>query len=802
MSEQHPVSILVVDDKPRNVVALQAALASVECKLVTAESGLDALKCVLAQDFAVILLDVRMPGMDGFETASLIRARERSHSTPIIFLTAADVDGARAMEGYRLGAVDYIHKPLDLDILRSKVTFFVDLFQKTAALQQVTSDLLRREQQLGTLNAELEDRVTERTMALETAISDLEAEAAALQESEIRYRSLVELSPNAILVHVEGSIVFANVAAMQLFGAAGPEQLIGTPVLDRVHADSRAGVLRRVRDLRLVGAEVPAAEERLVRLDGTPIEVEISASAVIYQGHPAIQAVARDITERKLAAEAQRASEERFRKQYKGFPLPTFSWLQEDDDFVLQDFNDAAEAIDDGDIGGWLGRRASERYREHPEFVAYLHECVAEQHTHRRELRYRFRRTRLERTVAITYVFIPPQTAMVHVEDITEAKQAEQQREAMAQSEKLRALGQMASGIAHDLNQSLMLVASYSDLASQALVQDPQNVADIQDLLTTTSQAALDGGETVKRLLLFTRAAPEQKTEVVDLGDILRDAARLTAPRWRDAAQAEGRPIDLQVEVADNATVLGSRAQLRELMTNLIFNAVDALPTGGAISLKVVTEGGKGIIEVADSGMGMSAEVQERVFEPFFTTKGEAGTGLGLAMVFRIVEQHGGHIEVRSVPGDGTTFSMTFPLIEVSAELTPTSVAQLESPRVLRILMVDDEPMMTKAVARMLKPSGHLVSVAGSGEEALQKLAEQTFDVVVSDVGMGTGMNGWDLAQEVRGRWPGLRFLLATGWGASLDPGEARSRGVEAVLSKPYQLADLLHALARTDSAA
>ena len=179
MSEQHPVSILVVDDKPRNVVALQAALASVECKLVTAGSGLDALKCVLAQDFAVILLDVRMPGMDGFETASLIRARERSHSTPIIFLTAADVDGARAMEGYRLGAVDYIHKPLDLDILRSKVTFFVDLFQKTAALQKVTSDLLRREQQLGTLNAELEDRVTERTMALETAISDLEAEAAA-----------------------------------------------------------------------------------------------------------------------------------------------------------------------------------------------------------------------------------------------------------------------------------------------------------------------------------------------------------------------------------------------------------------------------------------------------------------------------------------------------------------------------------------------------------------------------------------------------------------------------------------------
>ena len=135
----------------------------------------------------------------------------------------------------------------------------------------------------------------------------------------------------------------------------------------------------------------------------------------------------------------------------------------------------------------------------------------------------------------------------------------------------------------------------------------------------------------------------------------------------------------------------------------------------------------------------MSAEVQARVFEPFFTTKGERGTGLGLAMVFGIVEQHGGHIEVRSAPGDGTTFRITFPLVNASrgAEPVQRHPAQLEPPRPLRVLAVDDEPMMTRAVVRMLKPSGHLVSVAASGEEALEKLAEQTFDVVVSDMGMG-----------------------------------------------------------------
>ena len=179
-------------------------------------------------------------------------------------------------------------------------------------------------------------------------------------------------------------------------------------------------------------------------------------------------------------------------------------------------------------------------------------------------------------------------------------------------------------------------------------------------------------------------------------------------------------------------------------------------------------------------------------------------------MVFRIVEQHGGHIEVRSAPGDGTTFRITLPLVEASEdpvgeallEASPTPPAQLEPPRPLRVLVVDDEPMMTRAVLRMLKPSGHLVSMAGSGEEALRMLTAQTVDVVVSDMGMGAGMNGWDLAEAVRSRWPGVRFLLATGWGAALDPGEARSRGVDAVLAKPYQTVELLRALSRVNQAA
>ncbi|MGI9148981.1 MAG: ATP-binding protein, partial [Chloroflexota bacterium] len=292
----------------------------------------------------------------------------------------------------------------------------------------------------------------------------------------------------------------------------------------------------------------------------------------------------------------------------------------------------------------------------------------------------------------------------------------------------------------------------------------------------------------------------------VDLSEVVRETAQLTAPRWRDAAQAEGRQISLHVESDGRPTIAGSPGQIRELLTDLILNAVDALPTGGTIQLRVAAEDGQGVVEVTDSGVGMSDEVQAHVFEPFFTTKGDNGTGLGLAMVFGIVKRHGGHVEVRSGHGAGTTVRIRLPLAlpGASAELEspPEVLRQLEPQHLLRVLVVDDEPMMTRAVARMLKPSGHLVSLAASAEEALEKLSADAFDVVVSDVGMGGGMNGWELSEIVRRRWPSVRFLLATGWGAGIDPARARSSGIEQVLAKPYRLGDLVDALAGADKAA
>jgi PAS domain S-box-containing protein len=380
--------------------------------------------------------------------------------------------------------------------------------------------------------------------------------------------------------------------------------------------------------------------------------------------------------------------------------------------------------------------------------------------------------------------------------DISQHKEAEKQAASLANAEKLRALGQMASGIAHDLNQSLMLIASYGHLGGQALQAESLDRNELSQMFTVVTQAALDGGETVKRLLQFARAPVKATPQPLDLTLLAHEVALLTAPRWRDEAQAEGRPITLEVEAIGHPIILAIPAPLREALANLILNAVDALPRGGSIRLRISQRAERAVIEVVDNGIGMTAEVQRRIFEPFFTTKGDNGIGLGLATVFGLVEGLGGKMNVHSAPDQGTTFGLEFdiaPVVAARAATVPIARTghSKAAPRRLRILAVDDEPALTRAVQRLLRPSGHLVTMASSGEEALERLTAEPFDVVLSDVGMGTGMNGWELAERVRRGWPQIRFALATGWGAAIDPVEAREKGVVAVLAKPYSPAEL-----------
>jgi signal transduction histidine kinase/ActR/RegA family two-component response regulator len=380
--------------------------------------------------------------------------------------------------------------------------------------------------------------------------------------------------------------------------------------------------------------------------------------------------------------------------------------------------------------------------------------------------------------------------------DNTARREGQVVRRAQAHSERLRALGEMASGIAHDLNQSLALITGYSDMARQELSLDTPDLLRVREMVEITARAALEGGHALRGLLTFVRSQ-ELMAEAhrLDVQELLQDAARLTAPRWRDAPQAEGHPIHLSVECPSNLAVSGSAAALREAITNLIFNAVDALPDGGSIELLARRQGDRVIIEVHDSGGGIPLDVQPRIFDPFFTTKGERGTGLGLPQVVSIVERHTGTVDVQSDAQHGTSFLISLPASEEAA--APDSPGAAERPaappvRSIRILIVEDEEQLARMASLVLKQRGHEVSVVNSGDAALALLREESaFDLVISDLGLGPGKNGWDLADAVRQSWPACRFVLVTGWGAAIDLAEARARGVDRIVAKPYRIAEL-----------
>jgi CheY-like chemotaxis protein/anti-sigma regulatory factor (Ser/Thr protein kinase) len=254
----------------------------------------------------------------------------------------------------------------------------------------------------------------------------------------------------------------------------------------------------------------------------------------------------------------------------------------------------------------------------------------------------------------------------------------------------------------------------------------------------------------------------------------------------------DGAPVRVSVslETAGDDVILGWAASLREALTNLVFNALDAMPGGGDLQLTVSRRDAMVAVEVTDTGSGMPPEVAARIFEPFFTTKGERGTGLGLAMVYGIVERHSGTIEVDSAPGRGTTIRLLLPLATRTAALVGAGTAAPKS-QARDILIEDDEEALRRMLARMLAQDGHTVVAAATAAEALAQLGERRFDVVLSDHGLGMGMNGLELATEVRDRWPGTRFILVTGWGGSIDPAEVAPLGVEAVISKPYRAPEL-----------
>jgi signal transduction histidine kinase/ActR/RegA family two-component response regulator len=365
----------------------------------------------------------------------------------------------------------------------------------------------------------------------------------------------------------------------------------------------------------------------------------------------------------------------------------------------------------------------------------------------------------------------------------------------LVQSEKFRALAEMAGGVAHDFNNLLTVILGRAQHLLPQLEEGKANMAQVRRSLTLIERAALDGAETVRRILEFTRARPRPGEAVaVDINELLSQTVEASRHRWKDEAEAKGRQIHVVIETGNLPPVMGSPAELREVLLNLIFNGIDAMPEGGTLTLSSWAQQDTVCLAVTDTGVGIPEEVRSRIFDPFFTTKGPQASGLGLSVSYGIVRRHGGEINVKSQPGAGTTFTIRLPVRVPQAprveEASAASVAQL------RILVIDDQAPVREMFRDMLASAGHEVYEAGSGPEGLELLERQRVDVVCTDLGM-PGMTGWEVADRIKARWPEMKVALVTGWGARVEPDELEVHGVDLLITKPVEMKELLNTLSR-----
>jgi PAS domain S-box-containing protein len=361
--------------------------------------------------------------------------------------------------------------------------------------------------------------------------------------------------------------------------------------------------------------------------------------------------------------------------------------------------------------------------------------------------------------------------------DITEQKQ---ERQRAAQADKLRALGQLASGVAHDFNNALTAILGRAQLMRRQ-VHDEALVHNL-DVIQT---AAEDAAATVRRIQNFARQSPAKEFELLDVSGLLRDAIEITRTRWENEARLRGLRYEVELRAECPYHLLGSASELREVFVNLIVNAVDAMPLGGRLTISCERTDDRLILRFTDTGLGMTEDVRERIFEPFYTTKGALGTGLGLAVSYGIIERHEGQFSVESEVGRGTTFEITLPATNqtFATESKPSMLQEMPS---MTVLVIDDEEFVRETLADMLTMLGHKVTAVAGGREALQRLPTENFDLVFTDLSMPE-MDGWEVAREIRRRFGtemGIILVTGHGTGTLVAPGDKHL--INGIIGKPF----------------
>jgi PAS domain S-box-containing protein len=374
------------------------------------------------------------------------------------------------------------------------------------------------------------------------------------------------------------------------------------------------------------------------------------------------------------------------------------------------------------------------------------------------------------------------------IEDMTRKKAFSDK---IIQSEKLAALGTMAGGVSHDFNNLLMAILGHIQLILPEIENE-----EIRRRLQSIEKAVYDGSNTVRRLQRFTERErdPNAAVPIVDIDEAVKDVVELTRPRWKNLMERSGRTIDIRRDIQQNSLAAINASDLREVLTNLLLNAIDAMPQGGVITFHSYLRGEQLFLEVSDTGIGMGKEVSERIFDPFFTTKGIGNSGLGLSVSWSLVSRYGGDIQVKSKPGKGTTFVIKLTRAEpMRGQLVHKAEEGISS---FKLMLVEDDPEILNLLRDMLRLKGHRVVALSDGEKALEMIDSSTFDLVLTDLGMPV-ISGWEIARRAKAKNPLVPVVMITGWGAQYEDTDLAAKGVDLMLSKPLSWDKLLNSIER-----
>ena len=374
------------------------------------------------------------------------------------------------------------------------------------------------------------------------------------------------------------------------------------------------------------------------------------------------------------------------------------------------------------------------------------------------------------------YVAIALDHARLYGQLQREVDERQRMEQKLVRLERLRAAGELSAGISHNLNNILTTVLGPAQILKRK-IGDPELLREVDDIILSAQRA----GDLIHKLHQSVRTDEEDSLYPVSVDQVVRQAVQTSRPRWKDESEARGVTVEMVVRWGDVPLIRGTEAGLHDILTNLIFNAIDAMPEGGTIAIRTDTVEDQVQLTFSDTGTGMAEATRLRVFEPFFTTKMDIGTGLGMSTVYNTVMHWGGTIEVDSTPGEGTTFALRFPMCtEEKAE--ESGKAAVGSARSGKILVVDDDQAVCSLLSRLLGEL-HEVETTTDGRKALARFARGKYDAVLIDLGM-SGMSGDQLLQRMKEIDPGVATVLITGW--TLPEMDTRVLSFDFRIEKPF----------------